>query len=180
MQPLTSYSLHAERVAIRLMVVLAVLVVVHILAMQANFNPALGLKERFGFHYWQIAFFDLDEEESFGTWFNSGLLFWSALLLFHYSRVLKSRGESWHAWWLILGIGFCVLSFDEIAGMHEWLNSMMEETPWTVVGFPILVVVALAYLFFAVKSISDIPEVHDDEGQITGWEGTVLDKSSRW
>ena len=32
--------------------------------------------------------------------------------------------------------------------MHEWLNSMMEETPWTVVGFPILVLVALAYLPF--------------------------------
>ena len=41
-------------------------------------------------------------------------------------------------------------------------------------------VAALVYLFFAVKSISGIPEVHDDEGQITGWEGTVLDKSSRW
>jgi hypothetical protein len=48
--------------------VLAVLIVVHVLAMQANFNPDLGLKEKYGFHYWQIAFFDLDEEESFGTW----------------------------------------------------------------------------------------------------------------
>ncbi len=40
-------------------------------------------------------------------------------------------------------------------------------------------VAALVYLFFAVKSISSIPEVHDDEGQITGSEGTVLDKSSQ-
>jgi hypothetical protein len=39
-------------------------------------------------------------------------------------------------------------------------------------------VAALVYLFFAVKSISGIPEVHEDEGQITGWEGTVWDRSS--
>jgi len=39
-------------------------------------------------------------------------------------------------------------------------------------------VLALAYLFFAVKSISGIPEVHEDEGQISGREGTVWDRSS--
>ncbi len=81
MKLLTAYSIRAERVAFTLGTVLAVLVVVHVLAMQANFNPALGLKERFGFHYWQIAVFDLDEEESFGTWFNSGILMIAAVLL---------------------------------------------------------------------------------------------------
>jgi hypothetical protein len=50
----------------------------------------------------------------------------------------------------------------------------------TSIPYFLYIVAALVYLFFAVKSISDIPEVHDDEGQITGWEGTVLDKSSRW
>ncbi len=38
-------------------------------------------------------------------------------------------------------------------------------------------VAALVYLFFAVKSVSSIPEVHDDEGQITGSQGNVVDKS---
>jgi hypothetical protein len=148
MKPQTSYSFRAERVALALVAVMALLVVVHILAMQANFNPAWGLKERFGFHYWQLAFFDLDEEESFGTWFSSGILMASALLLVHHARVLRGRGEAWSAWWLVLGIGFCVLSMDEVAGMHEYMNTMMEDTPWTVVGFPIFVVVALAYLPF--------------------------------
>ncbi len=50
----------------------------------------------------------------------------------------------------------------------------------TSIPYFLYLLAALVYLFFAVKSISDIPEVHDDEGQITGWEGTVLDKSSRW
>jgi len=43
MKPLTAYSLRAERVAFTLGAILAVLIVVHVLAMQANFNPALGL-----------------------------------------------------------------------------------------------------------------------------------------
>lgn len=148
MKLLTSYSLQAERVAFKLVAMLAVLLAVHIIAMQANFNPALGLKERFGFHYWQLAFFDLDEEESFGTWFNSGLLFISAVLLIQQARILRAQGQAWHRWWLILGIGFCALSMDEIAGMHEWLNSMLGDTPWTVIGAPIFGIVALAYLPF--------------------------------
>ncbi len=148
MNLLTSYSLHAERVAFKLAAVVAVLVVIHVIAMQANFNSALGLKEKFGFHYWQLAFFDLDEEESFGTWYNSGLLLIAAVLFLHCARVLRTQGDVKHIWWLILGIGFCVLSMDEIAGMHEWMNSMLGDTPWTVIGFPIFGVVGLAYLPF--------------------------------
>jgi hypothetical protein len=144
----TTYSIRAEKVAITLVSILTVLIVVHVAAMQANFNDALGLKEKYGFHYWQLAFFDLDEEESFGTWFNSGLFLLGAVLLFQRARVLQSQRESWHRWWRVLGIGFCILSMDEIAGMHEWVNSMMDDTPWTVVGFPIVVIIALAYLPF--------------------------------
>ena len=147
MQLLVAYSPRAERVGFTLGAILAVLVVVHVLAMQANFNPALGLKERFGFHYWQLAFFDLDEEESFGTWFNSGILMMAAALLVNQARVVQAQG-AWHRSWLVLGIGFFVLSVDEIAGMHEFVNTMMGDTPWTVIGFPILVLVALAYLPF--------------------------------
>ena len=148
MKQLSAHNLRPEQVALRLIIVLAILLIVHVLAMQANFNDALGIKERFGFHYWQIAFFDLDEEESFGTWFNSGLLFIAALLAIHRSRVLRAQEEPWHRWWLILGIGLCVLSMDEIAGMHELLNSMMGDIPWTVVGAPILALVGLSYLPF--------------------------------
>ena len=32
--------------------------------------------------------------------------------------------------------------------MHEFVSTMMGGTPWTVIGFPILVLVALAYLGF--------------------------------
>ena len=93
MKLFAAYALRAERVAFTLGAAVAVLVVVHVFAMQANFNPALGLKERFGFHYWQLAFFDLDEEESFGTWFNSGILLMAAVLLLHQARILRAQGE---------------------------------------------------------------------------------------
>ncbi len=148
MKLLTTYSLRAERVAFTLLAVMLVLIVVHVLAMQANFNAALGLKEKFGFHYWQLAFFDLDEEESFGTWFSSGLLLIAALLFMQQARSLRAQGEAWHKWWLILGIGFCVLSIEEIVGIHEWTNSMMGDTPWTVIGFQIFSLAALVYLPF--------------------------------
>ena len=148
MKLLAAYSLRAERVASTLAAILAVLVVVHLLAMQAYFNPALGLRERFGLQFWQLALFDLDTEESFGTWFNSGILMMAAALLVHQARVLRAHGGSWRRWWLVLGIGFCVMSVDEIAGMHEWVNTIMEDTPWTAIGFLIFVLVALAYLPF--------------------------------
>jgi hypothetical protein len=148
MKPLAVYSLRAERVALTLSAVVAGLVVIHVLAMQANFNPALGLKERFGFHYWQLAVFDLDEEESFGTWFNSGILLVAAVLLMNQARIVRAESGAWYRSWWVLGIGFVFLSVDEIAGMHEFMNTMMGDTPWTVVGFPILVLVALAYLPF--------------------------------
>jgi hypothetical protein len=60
MRLLTTYSLRAERGAFILLAVMVVLIVVHVLAMQANFNTTLGLKKKFGCHYWQLAFFDLD------------------------------------------------------------------------------------------------------------------------
>ena len=148
MKPLTTYSLRAERVAYALAAAAAALVVVHVLAMQANFNPALGLKEKYGLQYWHVAVFDLDEEESFGTWFSSGILMMAAALLLHQSKVLRTKGLGWHRWWLVLGIGFCVLSIDEVVGIHEYANTLMEDTPWTVIGFPIFVVVGLAYLPF--------------------------------
>ena len=83
-------------------------------------------------------------EMTAGTWFNSGILMVAAALLVHQARVLRPQKGAWHAWWLVPGIGFCVLSVDEIAGMHEFANTMMEDTPWTLIGFPILVLVALA------------------------------------
>ena len=60
-------SLDAKRTTIMLVAIMVALVAIHLLAMQANFNDSLGLKTALDFEYWQVAIFDLDEEESFGT-----------------------------------------------------------------------------------------------------------------
>jgi len=148
MKPIASYALRAERIALALTAVMAVLIVAHVLAMQAFFNPALGIRERFALEYWQVAIFDLDAEESFGTWFSSGLLALSAVLLMIEARAQRARGDVWHRWWLVLAVGFVVLSIDEVAGMHEYVNTLLEDTPWTVFGAAAFALVGLAYLPF--------------------------------
>lgn len=142
------YQLRPKRVAAVLACIAAVLLALHLVAMQANFNESLGLKERFGFHYWQLAMFDLDEEESFGTWFSSGLLLAAGILLIHIARATRGEPGNWDRWWLALGLGFCVLSIDEAVGVHELVNTMMDETSWTVLAFPILGAVLIAYVPF--------------------------------
>lgn len=144
----TQFSLRAGRVAGTLAVIAAVLVVVHVLAMQAVFNDSLGLKERFGLHYWQLAFFDLDEEESFGTWFSAVMLLLAGGLLLTEAMACRGEQKGWQKWWLALGIGFCFLSVDEVVGMHELLNTLMGGGSWTHVGFWILGGVGVAFLPF--------------------------------
>ena len=150
----TSYIIDPRRVAIILAAITAALVVVHVIAMQLNFNPYWGLKEKFGFHYWQIQFFDLDEEESFGTWFSAGILMISSVLLLHQARVVRATGEPGDWSWRILGFGFCFLSVDEVVGMHEFMNSMMDDDfPWTYVGGAIAGMVGLSFIPF----LRDLP-----------------------
>ena len=60
----------------------------------------------------------------------------------------RPNGDSEHRWWFVLGLAFVFLSMDEVVGMHELMNTLMEENPWTVVGFPVLAVVGLSYLPF--------------------------------
>ena len=125
-----------------------VLVLCHIIAMQANFNESLGIKSRFGFEYWQIALFDLDEEESFGTWFSSVNLLFAALLSFYQSTRLTGRDARMRYWWLALGLGFALMSVDEVVGLHELVNTVFDESVWTTASLVIVVVSGAVFLPF--------------------------------
>ena len=151
MVTLTGFSLPAGRTALKLGLTAALLVVLHVLAMQANFNDDLGIKEKYDLHYWQVSVFDLDEEEGFGTWFSSVNLLFTGGLLLALARARKAAGDYWHVWWRILGIGFVLLSIDEIVALHEYGNSLMEDGQWTDVGFWILGIVGVAYLPFLLR-----------------------------
>ncbi len=126
------------------------LVVMHLIAMQAYFNDALGIAERFGLEYWHVSIFDLDAEESFGTWFSAGVLALAAMLLHGRSRLARAEPGGWHLGWFILSLGFLFLSVDEVVGLHEYLNTFLEDGSWTVVGAGIAAVVGLSFVPFLI------------------------------
>ena len=125
-----------------------VLIVLHVLAMQANFNESLELKEKWGFEYWQVATLDLDEEESFGTWFSATILLYASILAFHAAGLARAMDGSLYRWWIALGLAFGMMSVDEVVGVHELLNTIYGDSPWTIVGFIVFIVTGLCFLPF--------------------------------
>jgi hypothetical protein len=116
--------------------------------MQIIFNDNLTLSDQWGIEYWHFSVFDLDEEESFGTWYSAVILLATGRLLLAQAKVFRAAADKWHLSWFTLGIGFHILSIDEVVGMHELLNTVMENAPWTVVGFWIVGLVGLSYIPF--------------------------------
>ena len=140
--------LQPKRTSLILAALMLALIALHVLAMQANFNPALGLKQAWGFEYWQIAIFDLDEEESFGTWFSAMILLYASILALYAAGLARAARGRLHRWWTALGLAFGAMSVDEVVGLHELLNSIYEDSQWTVAGFYLVVVVGLCFLPF--------------------------------
>lgn len=78
--------------------------------------------------------FDVDEEDSFPTWFSAFLLLFTSVTCGALARRASQEGHVNAVSWTALGIGFLLLSIDEIAGMHETINSMDLPFSWTVPG----------------------------------------------
>jgi len=154
MKSLTIIPLPAGRTALKLAAIAGALIVLHVVAMRLYFNDDVSLPGSWRLRYWHIAMLDLDEEESFGTWFSAIILLLTGRLLLAHAATVRRAGARWYAWWLVLAIGFHFLSIDEVAGMHEYLNSVLEETStdsaWTDVALGGLGLVAVAYLPFLV------------------------------
>jgi hypothetical protein len=144
----TLFKLSPNRVGLRLVAAVGLLLIMHVIAMQIIFNPDIDISDRLGLEYWHLSIFDLDEEESFGTWFSSGILLIASQLLWAKGRQLRAAKDSFASWWWALGLAFLVLSIDEVVGLHEMLNSLLDDTDWTVYGFAVLVTLALAYIPF--------------------------------
>lgn len=97
-----------------------------------------------------ISFFDLDEEESIGTWFSTSILLLVGLLTLFQARFAINRIKRWHISWWLLGIGFCILSLDEIAAFHEFVNSMSRDHHWTEYGMILVIAMGLVFLPFII------------------------------
>jgi hypothetical protein len=141
-------NLDAKRTTIMLTAIMSALLAIHVLAMQANFNESLGWKKAWDFEYWQVAIFDLDEEESFGTWFSTTILLFASVLSLLVAASLRSAADNMHRWWTTLGLGFGLLSIDEVVGLHELFNTLYEDVPWTTAGFSLFVLAGFCFLPF--------------------------------
>ncbi len=138
MSPSTQLASDDQKRVRMLALIAAGLGVAHVVAMLLYYGDFVD-------DYVHVSFFDLDEEESFGTWFSAVILLYAGRILLRHPR---ADGDPWHRWWLLLAIGFHILSIDEVAAMHEYVNTVVENTRWTTFGAAIVAVVGLAYLPF--------------------------------
>jgi hypothetical protein len=88
--------------------------------------------------------FDLDEENNIPTWYSSFLLLNNAFFLYIYSiqqEVVK------RSYWGLLSAGFLLLAIDEVAGLHETLNTAIEMN-WAILGAIVVLFVGVLFVPF--------------------------------
>ena len=88
--------------------------------------------------------FDLDEENNLPTWYSSFLLLNNAFFLHIYS---SREGLLKKGYWKLLAFGFLLLSLDEVAGLHESLNTAIEMN-WAILGAILVMFVAVFFVPF--------------------------------
>ncbi len=135
-----SLPFSAERIASRLPVIVLLLCVMHLVVMLLHYQVTEI--------DWLIrGMFDLDEEQGFGTWFSSIILLLAALILLQHAQNLKLDQQAMVVAWRTLGLGFCLLSIDEVVGMHESLNTAIDIS-WAIPGGVIAVLIGIIYIPF--------------------------------
>ncbi|RMH18839.1 MAG: hypothetical protein D6701_05725 [Gemmatimonadetes bacterium] len=87
--------------------------------------------------------FDLDEENNLPTWFSSFLLLLAAGFV-HLTAESEPRDRGW---WRVLAAGFVVLSLDEVAGLHETLNTAVSFN-WALPGAVVALAAGVAFVPF--------------------------------
>lgn len=94
--------------------------------------------------------FDVDQENNLPTWFSGFLLLTASALLWF--RAPKRPGEAGagSGYWYALAVGFLLLSVDEVAGIHESINSAIVMT-WAIPGGIAALVIGLAFIPFLIR-----------------------------
>jgi hypothetical protein len=134
-----------------------------------------GLAARFALYMWgeveflqPLRLFDVGEERSIPTWFESILFLLCSMLLAVIAAAKKQRNDRYSLHWGVLSIILLLLSLDEVASIHEAIGQQSERllhsatglTPggaisffWVVPGAIFVLIVLLAYLRF----LADLP-----------------------
>jgi hypothetical protein len=105
-----------------------------------------GNSDPFEFHLT----FNVDDEPSAPTWYSVCMLFSSSLLLLAIAGAKKRERDRDAPYWYGLSVGFAVLSLDEIAGLHETFNTMMD-IGWTIPGAVLALATAILYSRFLLR-----------------------------
>ena len=98
-------------------------------------------------HFLVIQLFDVDQENNLPSWFSGCLLLTASALLWFCARTKRVGGDPWSGTWYALALGFLLLSVDEVAGVHESINSMIVIT-WAIPGGAAALVIGLAFIPF--------------------------------
>ena len=129
-----------------------------------------GLAARFAMYMWgqegyleALRIFDVGEERSIPTWFESLQFLLCSILLAVIAVAKKQRSDRYSLHWSVLSIILLLLSLDEVASIHEAIGQQSERllhsatglTPagaisffWVVPGTIFVIIVLLAYLRF--------------------------------
>ena len=91
--------------------------------------------------------FDVDEENNLPTWFSGFLLSVVAACGWICAQRKRSDRDRWQVHWHILAGGFLLLSLDEVAGIHETINSLIVMN-WAIPGGLLAAAIGLAFIPF--------------------------------
>lgn len=91
-----------------------------------------------------LQLFDLDEENNIPTWFSSFLLLNNAFFFYLYARTVPTPTKRY---WLFLAGGLLLLACDEVAGLHETLNTAIDMN-WAIPGGILVLVVGIVLIPF--------------------------------
>jgi hypothetical protein len=129
-----------------------------------------GLAARFALYMWgeeellqPLRIFDVGEERSIPTWFESVQFLLCSILLAVVAIAKKQRSDRYSLHWSVLSIILLLLSLDEVASIHQAIGQQSERLLhnttgfipsgpitffWVVPGAAFVFIVLLAYLRF--------------------------------
>src|SRR5215216_5658881 len=144
--------------------------IVRIIIIAVMLITLAGLAARFAMYMWGVEgylealrIFDVGEERSIPTWFESVQFLLCSILLAVVAVAKKQRNDRYILHWSVLSIILLLLSLDEVASIHEAIGQLSERllhsatgfTPggaisffWVVPGTIFVIIVLLAYLRF--------------------------------
>lgn len=94
-----------------------------------------------------IQLFDVDQENNLPTWYSAFLLGLSAAFLWLVAADASARGKAWSGAWRVLSVGFLLMSLDEVAGVHETINSIIVPS-WAIAGGIAAALLGVAFIPF--------------------------------